>query len=92
MRVAAAGGTATPAVAMDTGPETFNHFYPWFLPDGRHFLYTSQQAGDIPVRVGSLDETGKPGKTIAQAQSNVGMLRFNMVTNIALAPWRSIPR
>src|ERR1019366_370453 len=43
--------------------------YPGFLPDGHHFLYTSRQTGDIPVRVGSLDEPGKPGKVVGQVQS-----------------------
>ena len=32
--------------------------------------------------------SGIPG--VVQAQSNVGMLRFNLTTDIALAPWRSI--
>ena len=71
LRVPAAGGTATPAATAaapsGAGP---NPVYPWFLPDGRHFLYTTQQLGDIPVRVGSLDEPGKPGKVVAQANSN----------------------
>jgi hypothetical protein len=28
-----------------------------------------EKAGDLPVRVGSLDEAGKPGKVVAQAVS-----------------------
>jgi hypothetical protein len=56
---------------MEQGSETSGHRYPWFLPDGRHFLYSSQQTGDIPVRVGSLDEPGKPGRIVAKAQSFV---------------------
>jgi dipeptidyl aminopeptidase/acylaminoacyl peptidase len=56
---------------MEQGGETSGHRYPWFLPDGRHFLYSSQQTGDIPVRVGSLDEPGKPGRIVAKAQSFV---------------------
>ena len=70
-QVPAAGGLATPVTVLEPGRETAGHRYPWFLPDGRHFLYTSQQAGDIPVRVGSLDEPSKPGKIVAQAQSFV---------------------
>ncbi len=70
-RVAEAGGTATPATTLENGRESRNHVFPWFLPDGRHFLYTSQQYGDLPVRVGSLDEPGKPGKLVAQASSTV---------------------
>jgi eukaryotic-like serine/threonine-protein kinase len=70
LRVPAAGGTATPAGIATENGVAYNPTYPWFLPDSRHFLYTSQQAGDIPVRVGSLDEPGKPGKVVAQANSN----------------------
>ena len=70
-RVAAAGGAATPITPPEPKQEgTSNHRYPWFLPDGRHFLYTLQVAGDIPVRVASLDEPGMAGKTVAQAHSN----------------------
>ncbi len=71
LRVAVAGGTTTPvATSAAQNGAAPNPVYPWFLPDGRHFLYTTQQLGDIPVRVGSLDEPGKPGKVVAQANSN----------------------
>ena len=63
MRVASSGGTA---VAASVGQ---SHRYPWFLPDGRHFLYATDQAGDIPVQVGSLDEPSKAGKLVVQAHS-----------------------
>ncbi len=63
LRVAASGGTAVSASAGQS------HRYPWFLPDGRHFLYATSQTGDMPVKVGSLDEPGKDGKVVAQAQS-----------------------
>src|SRR6202022_3973637 len=36
-RVAAAGGTPVPATKL--GPGDNSHRLPWFLPDGRHFLY-----------------------------------------------------
>ncbi len=68
---AAGGGRITPATVMEQGSEPLGHRYPWFLPDGRHFLYTSQQPGDIPVRVASLDEPGKAAKIVAKAQSFV---------------------
>jgi eukaryotic-like serine/threonine-protein kinase len=69
-RVAAAGGTAVPAAAMEQSKGALSDRHPWFLPDGRHFLYTGGAPGDMPVRVGSLDEPGKPGKVVAQAHSN----------------------
>ncbi len=76
---AAGGGPVIPATAMEPGVETAGHRYPWFLPDGRHFLYTSQQSGDIPVRVGSLDEPGKPGKIVAKADSFVRFAQGNLL-------------
>ncbi|MGD1095642.1 MAG: protein kinase [Bryobacteraceae bacterium] len=70
-RVAAEGGTAAPATALEGTASEGHPVYPWFLPDGRHFLYTSRLGGDIPVRVASLDGPGKLGKVVAQAQSGV---------------------
>jgi Tol biopolymer transport system component len=70
-RVAAAGGSASPATTLEPGEESSSHVFPWFLPDGRNFLYTRQQEGNLPVRVGSLDEPGKPGKVVAQTNSSV---------------------
>ena len=67
-RVASSGGMASPATTLER--QSGNHLFPWFLPDGRHFLYTSRETGDIPVRVGSLDEPGEAGKVVAQASSN----------------------
>ena len=64
LRVPAAGGT--PATASGTagmGDRTQRH--PWFLPDGRHFLY--QEATQIAA--GSLDEPQKPGKPVVQTNS-----------------------
>ncbi|MEO8097575.1 MAG: protein kinase [Acidobacteriota bacterium] len=61
-RVAASGGAA--ARATPAGGRQ-----PWFLPDGRHFLYIDSKAGDMPVHVGSLDEPTKAGKVVAQAHS-----------------------
>src|SRR5205823_6414859 len=69
LRVAASGGTAVPVTAADKGTERFAQRHPWFLPDGRHFLYTNSQNGDMPVGVGSLDEPGRPGKLVAQVHS-----------------------
>jgi len=69
LRVAASGGTAVPVTAADKGTERFAQRHPWFLPDGRHFLYTNSQNGDMPVGVGSLDEPGRPGKIVAQVHS-----------------------
>jgi eukaryotic-like serine/threonine-protein kinase len=53
--VASTGGTATQATALANG-ET-SHRWPWFLPDGRHFLFLATGNGPPQLRVGSLDST-----------------------------------
>jgi WD40 repeat protein len=57
--VAATGGTATPATAFN-GANDRSHRFPWFLPDGRHFLFEDQvQLGsnDDVIRIASLDSS-----------------------------------
>ena len=40
-RVSATGGTPSEATSFDLGTGDRAHVFPWFLPDGRHFLYTA---------------------------------------------------
>ena len=40
-RVPATGGTPVPLTELDATRQESAHFAPWFLPDGRHFLYTA---------------------------------------------------
>jgi serine/threonine protein kinase len=56
-RVSATGGTATPVTALDPSLKDGGHYYPTFLPDGKHFLYMRFPASsaDAGVYVGSLD-------------------------------------
>ena len=51
-RVAAAGGTPAPV----TTPREGDHRYPWFLPDGRTFLYTA--TGGANLATGRRDTAG----------------------------------
>jgi Tol biopolymer transport system component len=61
MRVSSAGGTPS-AINTTTGR------LPWFLPDGRHFLYQSSLASNREIRVASLD--GGESKAVTEAGSN----------------------
>jgi len=71
MQVPATGGAVSKLFELPPiGATPVQPTYPWFLPDGRHFIYTTRQDDDIPVRVASLDEPGQPGKVVAQAHSN----------------------
>ena len=73
-RVPASGGTPTPVTTLDAQTGDVQHWYPFFLPDGRHFLYfaVGSQAGATDARavlVGSLD-SAEPDKLLLQGGSN----------------------
>jgi Tol biopolymer transport system component/predicted Ser/Thr protein kinase len=58
--ISAAGGPLTPVTSLDTSRGERSHNWPYFLPDGRHFLYlanSSQPENDGILYVGSLDRT-----------------------------------
>ena len=52
LSVPAAGGEPRPATTVESG---VNHRYPAFLPDGQHFLYTSQGGSSPGIHVASLE-------------------------------------
>ncbi len=55
--VPATGGVPRPVTVLDTAHGDSAHFFPEFLPDGRHFLFLSRNLDPerSEVRVGSLD-------------------------------------
>jgi Tol biopolymer transport system component len=57
LRVSAGGGAPMPVTTLDATEKEVQHSRPWFLPDGRHFLYfASSGAAAGSLYVGSLDE------------------------------------
>jgi eukaryotic-like serine/threonine-protein kinase len=74
-RVAATGGAPSPVTRLDEGLGEFGHTWPFFLPDGRRFLYMSYgaRAGRSgtasAVYVGSLDSSERT--LLLYARSNV---------------------
>src|SRR5262249_13176071 len=56
-RVSATGGRATQLTTLDESRQETPHLFPFFLPDGRHFLYValSRQKENNGIYVGSLD-------------------------------------
>ena len=68
-RVPAGGGTPVQATMLDTAKNEFGHFFPWFLPDGRHFLYAagSNDSG-ASIYAGSLDD---PARVLVVAGSQL---------------------
>ena len=78
-RVAAAGGEASPVTTLDKGAGEIAHWQPFFLPDGRHFLYHSVDTETGAIYVGSLDRAEKPRLLLrggSNAQYASGYLLF----------------
>jgi Tol biopolymer transport system component len=57
-RIADAGGAPTALTTLNAEHHETAHGFPWFLPDGKHFLYlvTSSDAEHSGLYVASLDE------------------------------------
>ncbi len=55
MRVSAAGGVATPLTVLHPAHGDIAHIVPYFLPDGRHFVYLHPDGTSSGISVGSLD-------------------------------------
>ena len=73
-RVPEAGGTPEPVTRLDAGRGETTHRYPFFLPDGKHFLYLAANLAGGPndranrVRIASIDS--KDDRELAPADSN----------------------
>lgn len=75
LRVSSAGGKPIPVTQLDAGRRQISHRWPFFLPDGRHFLYLEQTAGaaweswENTICVGTLDDRTR--SPLLHAGSNV---------------------
>ncbi len=69
------GGTPTPLTRPDPAGYEIVHRAPWFLPDGRHFLYTARSVDHAMSRVYVDSIEARPGtvtrREILAAHSNV---------------------
>ena len=71
-RVAQSGGVPAKATTSDEAHGELGHLRPWFLPDGRHFLYVARTANpqDFAIYLATID--GKERKRlVASRQSGV---------------------
>jgi serine/threonine protein kinase len=68
-RIPAAGGTPSPVTNLDSSRLEHSHRWPWFLPDGRHFLYLARSSSSDIIYVASLD--GKENRELLRKHSNV---------------------
>ncbi len=68
-RVPAMGGSSVPVTTLDESRKETAHLWPYFLPDGRHFLYLarSAQKENTGIYVGALDS--KDRKLLINAES-----------------------
>ena len=93
-RVSSAGGTPVALTSLESGEDA--HRWPFFLPDGRHFLYTAISGPCCPstkpsvVKIGSLD-AATPTHTVTQAESAVsyaaGHLFFSRDSTLFAQPF-----
>ena len=67
--VPASGGSPSPATELDKAKGDVTHFFPEFLPDGRHFLFVARNLDPekTEVRLGALGE--KTARTLFHADS-----------------------
>jgi Tol biopolymer transport system component len=73
-KVSADGGNTMPVTKFvaEDGPQRL----PWFLPDGKHFLYRVQGAPKTTIRIGSIDSAET--KIVGPANSNAVYSRGNL--------------
>ena len=72
MQVSATGGTPVPVTKVDAALHT-SHRWPFFLPDGKHFLYLAihhdpSRAANDSLYYASLD--GRENRLLFRSQSN----------------------
>jgi Tol biopolymer transport system component/predicted Ser/Thr protein kinase len=92
LRVPSAGGSTTPVTSFDASQPANGHAWPFFLPDGKHFLYTTVAANpeNRGIYVGLLDS--KETKLILKAASFAtysppGYLLFNRAGTLLAQPF-----
>jgi len=81
LRVAAGGGDVAPATELDKSRKEASHRFPYFLPDGRHYLFlaTGADARDRTAYVadlGSKERRRLPGIAAEAKYSPSGHLLF----------------
>jgi eukaryotic-like serine/threonine-protein kinase len=70
LRVSASGGTPEPASKLDTAHGENSHRWPFFLPDGKHFLYWVRTAEGTQGNALNVGELGSlQGKLLMKSES-----------------------
>ncbi len=90
-KVSASGGVPAPASVLGQGE--FGHIRPSFLPDGRHFLYSTiapRPGLGGPIYLGSLDSAGRKALFNANSANAIytqGYLLFLRETTLIAQPF-----
>jgi Tol biopolymer transport system component len=90
MRVSAQGGQPQPVTSPDASRKEISHRWPYFLPDGKHYLFTmrSSQPETRGIYVGSLDSAERKrlaGDDSKAVYSEAGYLLFWRTPDVLLA-------
>jgi serine/threonine protein kinase len=91
-RIAEQGGTPSPVTTLDKSRDEVGHFWPQFLPDGKHFLYLarSRNAEKTAVWVGQLgsnDRTKILDENTLASYAHPGYLLFVRGENLFAQPF-----
>ncbi|MFH2055273.1 MAG: protein kinase, partial [bacterium] len=80
--VAAGGGLPRPAALIDTTTGEYGYAWPWFLPDGKHFLFTCSVRNKeynlrqtSRIKLGSVDAT--TSKTLYELKQNIDRVDYS---------------
>ena len=69
-RVPSTGGNPTPVTTLDQSREEVSHRFPWFLPDGHHFLFTGRSTDPAKNAIYVGDTESNQQRRIAPVSSN----------------------
>ena len=91
-RVSARGGHPEPVTKFDAGPAMNSQRWPWFLPDGRHFLFMQMAARADSRGVFAGDLSGAPAVRVLPDESsaiyaNDGYLLFGRDNALVAQPF-----
>jgi WD40 repeat protein len=90
LKIPAGGGAPSPVTKL--GPEDISHRLPWFLPDGRHFLYAATKVPNtFHTTIHVRDLNSSDDKVVGSADSNAiyvrGYLMFMRESNLMAQPF-----
>jgi hypothetical protein len=87
LKISQDSGITSLGAALEAGAE---HGFPWFLPDGEHFVFASWAgAGRLTLRVGSLSSTASDaiGKADSNALYSQGRLLYLRENSLMAEPF-----